>query len=61
MAMVSRRVRQGRIDDARTFSDKATNILNGSGTIARFSWMSAWCSNRAGQVAMLQNRVADAM
>jgi hypothetical protein len=61
MAVVSLRVRQGRIDEARKFSDEANQILLDSGTIARFSWHGAYCAYRAGQAAMLQNRVTAAM
>jgi hypothetical protein len=51
----------GRLQDAKGHVDKAKHILENSGLLSRFSWLSSYCAYRAGDVAMKQGRVADAM
>lgn len=51
----------GRLDEAKSHVDTGKRILETSGLAARFSWLSSYCSYRAGDVAMRQGRVQDAM
>lgn len=50
-----------RLEDAKLHVDKAKDILEVSGVTARFSWVSSYCAYRAGDVAMKQGLVEDAM
>ena len=50
-----------RMDDAKGHVDSAKHILETSGVLARFSWLSSYCAYRAGDVALRQRRVKDAM
>ena len=47
--------------DARSHIDQAKQILETSGVVARFSWLSSYCAYRAGDVAIIEGRVKDAM
>jgi hypothetical protein len=51
----------GLLDEAKVHVDKAKDILETSGMMARFSWLSSYCAYRAGDVAIHQQRVQDAM
>ncbi|CAG8978829.1 hypothetical protein HYALB_00013203 [Hymenoscyphus albidus] len=55
------RTRMSLIDDAKCHVDKAKNILQTSGLSARFSWLSSYCAYRAGDIALKQGRVKDAI
>ncbi|KAI8304277.1 hypothetical protein K4K61_006265 [Colletotrichum sp. SAR11_59] len=57
----SLRTRMNRLDDAHSHVNTAKHILETSGIAARFSWLSSYCAYRAGDVAMKQGRVQDAM
>ena len=61
LTFASLRTRMGRLDDAKSHVDVAKQILETSGVVARFSWLSSYCAYRAGNVAILQSRVKDAM
>lgn len=61
LTFASLRTRMGRVSDAKYHVDMAKHILETSGISARFSWLSSYCAYRAGTVAMLQDRVEDAM
>ena len=61
LTFASLRTRMGRTDDARSHVETAKRILETSGVVARFSWLSSYCAYRAGDVAILQSRVKDAM
>jgi hypothetical protein len=49
------------LGDAKNHIDKAKHILETSGLLSRFSWLSSYCAYRAGDVATKQGRVTDAM
>ncbi|KAF0329893.1 transcriptional xre family [Colletotrichum asianum] len=57
----SLRTRMNRLDDAHSHVNTAKHILETSGIAARFSWLSSYCAYRAGDVAMKQGRVQDAI
>ena len=61
LTFASLRTRMGRVDDARSHVDIAKQILETLGVVAGFSWLSSYCAYRAGHVAILPNRAADAM
>ncbi|KAL8658195.1 MAG: hypothetical protein Q9226_001193 [Calogaya cf. arnoldii] len=61
LTFTSLRTRMGRIDDAKGHVDSAKHILETSGTLARFSWLSSYCAYRAGDVALRLRRVKDAI
>jgi hypothetical protein len=49
------------LKDAKRHIDKAKDILETPGSLARFSWLSSYCAYRDGTVAMLRGQVEDAM
>lgn len=49
------------LDRARASAEAARGIIESSGTIARFSWLSANSAYRTGKVALLQTDVGPAM
>ncbi|KAH8803590.1 hypothetical protein F5884DRAFT_510069 [Xylogone sp. PMI_703] len=53
--------RMNRLEDANQHTDKAKNILETSGSSARFSWLSSYCAYRSGVVAMLKGQVNNAI
>ncbi|KAL3463577.1 hypothetical protein BJX64DRAFT_256963 [Aspergillus heterothallicus] len=61
LTFVSLRTRMGRLDEAKRHVDVAKQILDTSGIAAHFSWLSSYCAYRAGDVAIKQGRVEDAM
>ena len=61
LTMVSLRTRMGRIEDARSHVETARQILETAGSVARFSWVSSQCAYGAGLVALLQDRLEEAM
>jgi hypothetical protein len=50
-----------RLEDAKAHVNKAKHILENSGLQSRFSWLSSYCAYRAGDIALKQGRVANAM
>ncbi|KAI1097942.1 hypothetical protein F4804DRAFT_143064 [Jackrogersella minutella] len=61
LAFASLRTRTNEIDDAKRHVDVAKEILEASGSVARFSWLSSYCAYRAGNVAMKQDRFSEAI
>ncbi|KAL8743228.1 MAG: hypothetical protein Q9190_004404 [Brigantiaea leucoxantha] len=61
LTFASLRTRMARVDAAKSHVDTAKHILDTSGVVARFSWLSSYCAYRAGDVAIRQNRVRDAI
>ncbi|KAI0857704.1 hypothetical protein F4860DRAFT_505886 [Xylaria cubensis] len=61
LTLASLRTRMNRLDDAKDCIYEAQSILETSGSAARFSWVSSYCAYRAGVVAILQGRTADAI
>ncbi|KAI0139030.1 hypothetical protein F4776DRAFT_47404 [Hypoxylon sp. NC0597] len=56
LAFSSLYTRMNNLDEAKRHVDTAKQILEASGTAARFSWLSSYCAYRAGDVAMKQGR-----
>ncbi|KAK1455472.1 hypothetical protein CMEL01_04232 [Colletotrichum melonis] len=61
LTFASLRTRMDRLDDANSHVNTTKHILETSGIAARFSWLSSYCAYRAGDVAMKQGRVQDAI
>ncbi len=61
LAFASLRSRMGQLNDAQRHVEKANHTIEISGTLARFSWLSSFCAYRAGDVAIRQGRVKDAV
>ncbi|KAK1830086.1 hypothetical protein QBC39DRAFT_426826 [Podospora conica] len=61
LTFASLRTRMNRLDDAKSHVDIAKNLLETSGSSARFSWLSSYCAYRAGDVAAKQGRIQDAI
>ncbi|KAI0104454.1 hypothetical protein F4814DRAFT_430828 [Daldinia grandis] len=61
LTFTSLRIRMDNLDDAKKHAEIAKNLLETSGTAARFSWLSSYCAYRVGQVALKQGRLNDAI
>ena len=61
LTFASLRTRMDRPKDARNHVNQAKQILETSGVVARFSWLSSYCAYRAGDVAIIEGRIKDAM
>jgi hypothetical protein len=51
----------GRLDDAKRDADKFKSIIETSGNLSCFSWLSSYCAYHAGDVTTRQGRTQDAM
>ncbi|KAK0631075.1 hypothetical protein B0T17DRAFT_239362 [Bombardia bombarda] len=61
LTFASLRARMGRLEDSNSHVNAAKDILETSGHFARISWLSSYCAYRAGDVAMKQDRVENAI
>ncbi|KAI0377693.1 hypothetical protein F5Y04DRAFT_263483 [Hypomontagnella monticulosa] len=61
LTFASLRTRMNNLDDAKNHAEIAKQLLETSGTVARFSWLSSYCAYRAGDVALKQGRFDEAI
>ncbi|KAI1410375.1 hypothetical protein F5Y13DRAFT_192236 [Hypoxylon sp. FL1857] len=61
LAFASLYTRMNNLDKAKSHVDIAKQILEASGTAARFSWLSSYCAYRAGDVAMKRGHFDEAI